>query len=189
MSLSSLVRFGAEDPALWLDRRSRRLGNEKDLPGIGILHFRSRRKAFDVDIFSGREGTFHQVFLPGHRNSIWEIAFRHLCRSSGGRRPRGSLLARRRIGLNRPIRIERLLLGRIILPWFLRITCGPMAPSWRRLLHITGGNEEQTKERKRERKFHNSQLDEGIWDLIRCQSLNLALHRKKRPTDGNHQNR
>src|SRR6266576_5096828 len=47
-----------------------KLRNEKDFVRIGILHFRSWRKAFHIDVFARRIRTFHEMGFARDGNSV-----------------------------------------------------------------------------------------------------------------------
>src|SRR3954471_10993657 len=92
------------------------LRNEKDLLRVGILHFGSRRETFNIDVLTGRIGTFNQVRFARDWNSVGIISLGRLGGCSGGCRSRRRAFrgGSGRLRLRRTIGIEWLLLRRIL---------------------------------------------------------------------------
>ena len=132
------------------------LRHKKDLVGIRILHFSSRRESFHINVFARRIRALHQMGFARHRNSIRIISLRDLCRcnlcwrSGGGRRCRCRLCWRRTRGLNWSVWIERLLLWRVFRGLGGRIPRWPLVGGWRWRFFRTGGEQEGRKERKQQ---------------------------------------
>jgi len=89
---------------------------------------------------------------------------------------RGRFLGRG-IFRRRGIRVERLLLRRILLA-FRRSIGDAVTGTWRRLLHVSARREKEGGEQhERQRKFHKNRFDEITSILIHCQSLNRLRER------------
>ncbi len=128
-----------------------RSGHEKNLLGVGILYLGPRGKAFHIHIFPRRIGALHQMRLIGNRYPIRIIPFRHLGRRRR-RHWRWPGVVRRRIGvgLSRTVRIERLLLRRILLSCLARVHwSAARARRWRLIHRITGGHQPNGQKQKR----------------------------------------
>src|ERR1700730_18430888 len=133
------------------------LGDEKDFLRVRILYFGARWETFHVHIFARRIWALDQVLFSWNRNSVRIIAF-------------GSF--RRGRGRRWTVRIERLLLWRLLLR-LVRILRDPLFHAWWRLLRFSARTDEEAgNERERQRRFHKDRFDEAIALLIRCQSLN-----------------
>jgi len=133
------------------------LRHKKDLVGIRILHFSSRRKSFYVDVFARRIRALHKMGFTRHWNSIRIISLRDLCRgnlcggrSGGRRRCRCHFCWRRTRGLNWSVWIEWLLLWRVFRGLGGRIPRWPVAGGWRWRFFRTGGEQEGRKKRKQQ---------------------------------------
>ena len=111
------------------------LRNQKNLIRVRILHFRSRREAFDIDIFARRVRALDKVRFARNGHSMRIISRLDLCRCCSWRRWSGrGLHGWRTCRLNGAIRIERLLRWRVLFGLSRAITRGPV--SWRRRLRL-----------------------------------------------------
>jgi len=124
------------------------LRHEKNFAGVRILHFRARRKPFNIDIFARRERALHYVRLSGNGNSVGMVALggstgrRRRCRRGHWRRH-----FRRWRSAAGGVWIKGLLLGRIG-RWLGRwISRAPLAG--RRRLLCTGSTEEASEQENR----------------------------------------
>src|ERR1700730_10524692 len=114
MRLSSPQRLG-------VDLRARpipMLGHEKDFLRVRIFYFGAGRETFHVDIFARRIWALDQVLFSWNRNSVGIIAFGSFRRGSGRRwtgSGRGCFLSGGGFRRRWTVRIERLLLGRVLL--------------------------------------------------------------------------
>ena len=142
------------------------LRHEKNLTGVWVLHFRARRESFNIDIFAGREWTFHHVRLPGNWNSVRMIAFSGAAsrRSGCGRGHRGRHFRRRRGGAWR-VRIKWLLLRRVRRRFSDGISPGVVTRSWWRLL-FAGCNHEASQQKNRQQRFHRHRLETKLSRLL-----------------------
>jgi hypothetical protein len=120
------------------------LRHQKDFVGIGIFHFRSRRKSFHIDVLTGRIGAFHQVRFARNWNSIGIISLCNLRRRSRGWRRCCHFFPRR--GLGGSVGIEWLLRRRISLGRGWRIPCGAMLSALRWRFFGARRNEEYSDE-------------------------------------------
>src|SRR5205814_10149609 len=101
---------------------------------LGVLHFRSWRKSFDVHVFAGRKRTFDEMRLARNRDSVWIISLRYFRgRSRWNRRSRPRLPGRS-LRLNGSIRVERLLLRRVFFGLRWRVIRDAMRGALRRRL-------------------------------------------------------
>ena len=129
----------------------RLLRHEKDLVGVRILHLGSRRKSFDIDIFSRGIRTLHQVRFARDRNSIRIISLRDFCRRGcRGRRGRRLFYWRLIRGLNWPVRIEGLLRRRIF-RGLGGIPGGSVVGGWRRRRLFRAGDEDKGRNQRKRR--------------------------------------
>jgi hypothetical protein len=168
---SAIYDPGSAQPAKLSDAPL--LRHKKDLVGVRILHFSSRRESFHIDIFAGGIRALHQVRFAGDRNSIRIVSLCNLRRRSRGRRFARHCFSRWRTGgLNWSVRIKRLLLRRIF-RGLGGIPRRSLTGGWRWRLFRAGDEQKARKERKREWKFHKWK---DCWNRIRstipCQSLN-----------------
>ena len=128
------------------------LRNKKNLVRVRVLHFRSRREAFHIDVFTRGIGTLDQVRFARNGNSIRIISFCDLRRCGCWRRWwRCCGLHRWRTRrLNRSIRIEWLLRWRILFRLSWAIARGPMSGRWWLRLFTASGDEEGREQSKRQ---------------------------------------
>jgi hypothetical protein len=126
-------------------------GNKKDLVRVRILYFSSRRESFHIDVFTRRIGTFYEVRFARNGNSVRIISFCDLRRRGRWRRRSNCRLHwRRATGLNRAIRIERLLRRRVFLGAGCGITRDPLSGGWRWRLFAACSDKEGRKQSKRQ---------------------------------------
>jgi hypothetical protein len=139
------ARFSIKKPALIqypassIGRNTKRartpqtLRNKKDFVRVRILHFRSRREAFHIDIFARRVRTLDQVRFARNWNSIRIVSFCDLRRWCGcwWRWSCCGLHGWRTCRLSRAVRIERLLRWRVLFGLGRAITRGPVSGRWR----------------------------------------------------------
>src|SRR5205807_5198127 len=124
-----------------LPARGTELGNEKDFARVRVLHLRTWSESLYVHLFTRRKRTLHHVRFARNGNSVWKVSFRHF-------RPRSCWRGRwrhflgRGIFRRRGVRVERLLLRRILLA-FRRGIGDAVTGTWRRLLHVSARREKE----------------------------------------------
>src|ERR1700680_1330453 len=141
MSIGYKMRLSSGSGNSWCDfaqptcQRGAELGNEKDFARVRVLHLRTWSESLHVHLFTGRKGTLHHVWFARNGNSVWKVSFRHFRPRSCWRGRWGHFLGRG-IFRRRGVRVERLLLRRILLA-FRRVIGGAVTGTWRRLLHVS----------------------------------------------------
>ena len=138
--------------------RPRTLRDQEYFAGVWIFDFRSRRKAFYVDVFARRKWAFDEILFPRNWNAIGKITFGNFRRRSGrGRRPHWRFLLSISIRLNRAVGVKRLLLRRVLLLGrLLRILRNVMLNPGRRFIDVARRQKKQAQQCSRKRKFHNT---------------------------------
>jgi len=122
-------------------QRGAKLGNEKDFARVRVLHLRTWSESLYVHLFTRRKRTLHHVRFARNGNSVWKVSFRHFRPRSCWRGRWGHFLGRG-IFRRRGVRVERLLLRRILLA-FRRGIGDAVTGTWRRLLHVSARREKE----------------------------------------------
>src|SRR5215212_487228 len=90
------------------------LRDQENLSGIGVFDFRTRCETFHIDVLARRERALHQILFAGNWNAIRKIALGYFGRRGWRGRSNRNFFADLAIRLNLTVRIERLLLWRIL---------------------------------------------------------------------------
>ena len=141
MSIGYKMRLSSGGGDSWCDfaqptcQRGAELGNEKDFARVRVLHLRTWSESLHVHLFTRRKRTLHNVRFARNGNPVWKVSFRHFRPCSCWRGRCGRFLGRG-IFRRRGVRIERLLLRRILLT-LGRDIGGVVTGTRRRLLHVS----------------------------------------------------